>query len=170
MPPRTSSRGRFFNKLLDGNDITGWILEGLSGLQAQVDSARARRFQRGLAYFVEHGTRTRPADTASHIEAFLIAAARLLVPGYGAPNLDTMKEKLVAQYEPPIAKHITRKQKKLLEELVPHLMVPPPNFESFLGALVRAELRVSYILTGDLLATIDDVRGADAGMFALMCR
>jgi hypothetical protein len=32
------------------------------------------------------------------------------------------------------------------------------------AALARGELRTAYILTGDLLATIDDVRGADAAL------
>jgi hypothetical protein len=31
-----------------------------------------------------------------------------------------------------------------------------------IGALARAELRVAYLLTGDLLAAIDELRGLDA--------
>jgi hypothetical protein len=34
----------------------------------------------------------------------------------------------------------------------------------FVAALARGELRTAYVLTGDLLATIDDVRGADAAL------
>ena len=34
----------------------------------------------------------------------------------------------------------------------------------FVAALARGELRTAYLLTGDLLATIDDVRGADAAL------
>ncbi len=99
-----------------------------------------------------------------HIEAFLIAAARQAVPGYGSDALDVLSEKLVAQYEASIAKALSRKHRRLLEELAPHIASPqgrPPPIEAFIAALGRAELRAAYLLTGDLLATIDDVRSVD---------
>lgn len=101
-----------------------------------------------------------------HIEALLVAAARNAVPGY-ARDLDLSTEPLIAQYEGPVQKTITRRQRKLLEELASHIAAPqgrPPLVNHFVAALARGELRTAYILTGDLLATIDDVRGADAAL------
>ncbi len=100
-----------------------------------------------------------------HIEAFLIASARQVVPNYGADQLDIIASKLVVQYETSVAKHISRRQRKLLDELAPHLASPahaPMPTDVFIGALSRAELRVAYLLTGDLLASIDELRGIDA--------
>ncbi len=99
-----------------------------------------------------------------HIEALLIASARQVVPTYGADDVDVISSKLVAQYEPGVSKALTRRQKKLLEELSPHLSAPagrPVPVDAFIGALARAELRIAYLLTGDLLATIDELRGLD---------
>jgi hypothetical protein len=101
-----------------------------------------------------------------HVEALLIAAARQVAPAYGGDDLDALASKLVSQYEPNVAKALTRKQKKLLEELTPHIVAPqgrPMPVDVFIGALARAELRIGYLLTGDLLATIDELRGLDAG-------
>jgi tetratricopeptide (TPR) repeat protein len=99
-----------------------------------------------------------------HIEALLIAAARQVVPGYGAETLDVLSEKLVNQYEASVAKALSRKHRRLLEELSPHIASPqgrPLPIDVFINALARAELRAAYLLTGDLLATVDDVRGID---------
>ena len=59
-----------------------------------------------------------------HIEALLVAAARQVVPGYGADDVDVLTLKLVAQHETTLAKLLTRRQKKLLEELAPHIASP----------------------------------------------
>jgi tetratricopeptide (TPR) repeat protein len=99
-----------------------------------------------------------------HIEAFLIACARQVVPNYGSDEVDVLSSKVVAQYEPTVRKEINRRQKKLLEELAPHIAAPqgrPIAIDVLLGALARAELRIAYLLTGDLLATIDELRGMD---------
>ncbi len=99
-----------------------------------------------------------------HVEALLVASARTVVPKYGVDDIDVIAAKLVAQYEPGVAKTLSRKQRKLLEELSPHLSGAsgrPIPVDTFIGALARAELRVAYLLTGDLLATIDELRGLD---------
>ncbi len=101
-----------------------------------------------------------------HIEALLVAAARSVVPNY-ARDLDLQTEPLIAQYEGPVAKALARRQRKLIEELVDHISAPqgrPMIITQFVAALARGELRTAYLLTGDLLATIDDVRGADAAL------
>jgi cellulose synthase operon protein C len=97
-----------------------------------------------------------------HIEAMLIAAARSVQPAYA--EVDTLAMKLVMQYEPNIGKEISRRQRQALEKLVP-LMASPHGriipIDVLIGALARAELRIAYLLTGDVLATIDELRGLD---------
>ncbi|WP_198104531.1 hypothetical protein, partial [Clostridioides difficile] len=85
-----------------------------------------------------------------HIEAFLIAASRAVVPGYAQDDLDVLSAKLVAQYESTVAKALSRKQKRVLEELAPHIAAPqgrPMPVDAFVATLARAELRVAYLLT-----------------------
>jgi len=102
-----------------------------------------------------------------HIEALLIAAARQVVPGYGADDIDVIASKLVAQHEAGVARALARRQRKLLEELAPHIASPqsrPPPFEQFVSALARAELRTAFLVTGDLLTMIDEMRPLDSAL------
>ncbi|MGD0676010.1 MAG: hypothetical protein ABSC94_11355 [Polyangiaceae bacterium] len=88
----------------------------------------------------------------AHVEALLIAAARQVVPGYGIDGKGT------AAYETLLARSLTRKQRRLLEELLPHLSSTasePPPIAEFIDALARAELRTAFLLTGDLSAVVD---------------
>ncbi|MDB4942296.1 MAG: domain protein putative component of TonB system, partial [Labilithrix sp.] len=100
-----------------------------------------------------------------HIEALLCAAARSVSPAFGKDDIDVLSLKLVLQYEPNLVKELSRKQKQNLEKLVPLMsgaqgrLVP---IDQLIGALARAELRIAYLLTGDVLATIDELRGLDA--------
>lgn len=100
-----------------------------------------------------------------HIEAMLIGAARAVNPMYAKDEVDVLSMKLVMQYEPNIAKELTRKQKQALEKLVPLMSSGAGRLigiDILIGALARAELRIAYVLTGDVLATIDELRGLDA--------
>ncbi|OJY29739.1 MAG: hypothetical protein BGO98_48865 [Myxococcales bacterium 68-20] len=112
-----------------------------------------------------------------HIEAMLVAAARAVNPAYGKDDVDVLSLKLVMQYEPNLAKELSRKQKQALEKLVPLMNATGPGFggapgagqggrlipiDVLIGALARAELRIAYLLTGDVLATIDELRGLDS--------
>ncbi len=100
----------------------------------------------------------------THIEALLVAAARQVVPSYAADRLEDTVARVVAQQEPAIARALARRQRKLLEELAPHIASPqsrPLPVESFLAALARAELRAAFLVTGQLLAVVEDVRGMD---------
>jgi hypothetical protein len=100
-----------------------------------------------------------------HIEALLVAAARQVVPGYAADRIDEMTAMIVSQQEPAIARALARRQRKLLDELAPHIASPqsrPLAIESFRGALARAELRAAFLVTGQLLAVVEEVRGMDA--------
>ncbi len=55
----------------------------------------------------------------------------------------------------------------MLEELAPHIAAPqgkPLPIEGFISALARGELRAAYLLCGDLLATIDELRALDPAL------
>jgi hypothetical protein len=63
---------------------------------------------------------------------------------------------------------LSRKQKKLLDELAPHVAAPqgrPIPVDTFISALARAELRAAMLLTGDVLAVLDEVRTMDPHLF-----
>ena len=99
-----------------------------------------------------------------HVEAFLVAAARQVVPNFGDDFVDVLSKKLVLTYEPTVTRALSRRQRKTLEELAPHIAAPqgrPLPIDSFVSALGRAELRAAYLLCGDLLATIDEIRALD---------
>jgi tetratricopeptide (TPR) repeat protein len=99
-----------------------------------------------------------------HIEAMLCAAGRSVNPAFGKDDIDVLSLKLVLQYEPNLVKELSRKQKQNLEKLVPMMNGPQGRLigiDTLIGALARAELRIAYLLTGDVLATIDELRGLD---------
>jgi tetratricopeptide (TPR) repeat protein len=99
-----------------------------------------------------------------HAEAYLVACVRQVIPAYGRDEMDVLQQKLVLQYEPLVQKEISRKQRQALEKVVPSLSLPqgkPVPIDGIVSALARAELRTAYVLTGDLLATIDELRGLD---------
>jgi tetratricopeptide (TPR) repeat protein len=103
----------------------------------------------------------------NQIEAVLVAAARQVVPGYGADDVDLISSKLIAQHEGSIARQLTRRQRKLLEELAPHIASPqsrPITADAFVGALTRAELRAAFVVTGDLLTLVDEMRSLDQAL------
>jgi tetratricopeptide (TPR) repeat protein len=100
-----------------------------------------------------------------HIEAMLVAAARAVNPGWAKDDVDVLSQKLVAQYEPNLAKELSRKHRQSLEKIIPLMNGPTGRLLSIdvlISALARAELRIAYLLTGDVLATIDELRGLDA--------
>lgn len=100
-----------------------------------------------------------------HIEAMLVATARAVNPMWAKDDVDVLSQKLVAQYEPNVAKELTRKHRQNLEKLVPAMNMPAGRLipiDVLISALARAELRIAYLLTGDVLATIDELRGLDA--------
>jgi tetratricopeptide (TPR) repeat protein len=103
----------------------------------------------------------------THAVAYLVAAARVVQPAYGIEEVDVLASRAVAQYEPALQKAISRKQRRLLEEVGPRLAMPPsriPAADVFVTALARAELRAAYIVSGDLLATIAELRLSDAAL------
>ena len=95
-----------------------------------------------------------------HIEAFLVAAARIVAPAFATEGIDPRTSVSIAPYEPAIAKALSRKQRRLLDELAGRTALPQdrlPPIDTFISAWTRAEIRTAYVVTGDLLATLDEV-------------
>jgi len=132
-------------------------------LVEQTEMAQVASIARAVAR-IAYGVPWLEELTPPHIEALLVAAARQAVPGYGQDDVDVLTLKLVNQHEPTIAKLLTRRQKKQLEELAPHIASPqsrPPQADVFVNALARAELRTAFVVTGDLLTMVDEMRLLD---------
>jgi hypothetical protein len=66
-----AARPRFGANPFSNDDVAPWMLEGLTAVQSQLRDARARRYQRGLSYFVEHWARAEPARMVAQVEGFL---------------------------------------------------------------------------------------------------
>ena len=97
-----------------------------------------------------------------NVGALLVAAARHVTEDYGRGVEDSG---LVAQYQTGIGRALTRRQRRLLEELGPHLSSPQaqtPDTRDLIEALQRAELRAAFLVGGDLLAVIDEEASRDA--------
>ncbi len=104
-----------------------------------------------------------------HIEAYLLAAARQGYAHYGEHEIDVITKRLVAQYEPAVAKALSRRSKRALEDLAPRLAKPesaPVLIDDLMAAVARTELRIAYVLTGDLLSTVDELRALDPGFLS----
>jgi cellulose synthase operon protein C len=102
--------------------------------------------------------------SAAQIEALLVAGARQVVKGYGAGD-----SSLVTAYEAAIARALSRRHRKVLEEIAPQLAgtgAKPLAADEFVQALVRAELRAAFLIGGDLLAMLEEMRPLDAALHA----
>ena len=139
-----------------------WIVVPRS-LTEQPEMAQLASLARAVAR-IAYGVPWLEELPPQNVEALLVAAARQVTPGYGANHVDAVTSKLAAQHEASLARALTRRQKKMLEELAPHLAAPqarPLPADVFVGALARAELRTAFLLTGDLLAMITEMRALD---------
>jgi cellulose synthase operon protein C len=100
--------------------------------------------------------------------AVLCAAARQVLPGYAPDARETGMQERLDDWTRRLARAIGRKQKKALQELAPALgATRPPSLtdvETLERGIARAELRAAFLVTGDLLATLDAARVADAGL------
>ncbi len=129
--------------------VPQWLADKPEPLQmASLARAVAR-----IAYGVPWVGEMPPAQ----VEALLIAAARQVAPRYGDGRSDL---KAIARYEPALTRALSRRHRKLLEELAPHLApvkAGPPVIADFLDALTRGEVRAAFLVTGDLLSVVDEL-------------
>ncbi len=103
----------------------------------------------------------------AHAHAVLCGAARQVLPAYAAEK-DAGAEERIEEFTRRIARAIGRRQKKALQELAPALGATRPltvaDVEGLERGIARAELRAAFVVTGDLLATLDAVRAADPAL------
>ena len=102
----------------------------------------------------------------SGVLGWLIAVARQVDPGYGDDERDSWPSDTL-RYEPLVGRAIGRKQKKVLEELIPHLQKKEgrrPDMALFIRALLQCEARTAYLVSGDLGATARAFGLDDAGL------
>jgi hypothetical protein len=108
---------------------------------------------------------------ATSVEAYLVAAARVVAPTYAADDIDLLGLQAVAQYEPLLAKALSRKQRRQLEQVGSRLAGSrPPPPDAFVLTLSRLELRTAYLVSGDLLATVDEIRQWDPALYQATVR
>ncbi|HLK39522.1 MAG TPA: hypothetical protein VKU41_22355, partial [Polyangiaceae bacterium] len=142
-----------------------WVVVPASFVQRD-ESAQLAGLARIMAR-IAYGTPWREELTPEAAQALLVAGARQVVPKYGPVDGDAASAKLVAQHEATLSRVLSRRQRKLLEELAPHITSAqarlPPAAE-FADALARAELRAAFVVTGDLLTTVGEVRTFDAAL------
>jgi hypothetical protein len=139
-----------------------WVVVPPSMVE-QTEMAQVATVTRALAR-IAYGVPWLEELLPPQIEALLVAAARQAVPSYATDDVGVLASKFVAQHEATLAKVLSRRHRKLLEELAPHIAAPqsrPMPFDAFLDALSRAELRTAFLVTGDLLATIDEAGATD---------
>jgi hypothetical protein len=102
---------------------------------------------------------------ADYVHAILLAAVQHAVPELSLDGLTPDQRELVDEYGRRIKKAIGRKQKKALAVFAPQLATSAAptlaDVEAMLLAVRRTELRAAFVLTGDLLATLDDLRADD---------
>jgi len=142
-----------------------WILLPASQTD-QPEAAQVAQLARAVAR-VGFGVPWLGELPAAHVQALLVAAARQAVPTYATDDLDGATSALVTRYAPGVARALSRRQRKALEELAPRLASPQsrlPAMSDFVDALSRAELRAAFLVSGDLLALLGTMAGDDAAL------
>jgi hypothetical protein len=93
-------------------------------------------------------------------DGLLIAALRTVEPSFGSGELPPQREQAVQTLLVPVQKAIGRRQRKLLEEILPGAAAAYDP-RTFTAGVRRSECRLSYLLSGDLVASIDYLRRTD---------
>jgi hypothetical protein len=106
----------------------------------------------------------------AYAHATLCGAARQVVPGFASEMAESDQLDLIEEMSRRVGKAIGRKQKKALGELAPALsqMRAPTlaDVAAFERLVARTELRAAFVLTGDLLSTLDAARARDGVLAA----
>jgi hypothetical protein len=101
----------------------------------------------------------------AYVHAVLCGAARQVAPDYAMEIRDAEQQDLVGDYAKRVGRALGRRQKKMLGELSSRLAggkAPTvAQAEAFTRAIARAELRAAFVVTGDLLSTLDVLRSYD---------
>ncbi|MDI1450599.1 cellulose synthase [Polyangium sp. 6x1] len=87
-------------------------------------------------------------------DALLIAAMRCVDPSFGARDLGPVREQAAQAFGVHVQRAIGRRQRKLLEEILPSA-APGYDIRLLAAGVRRSENRLGYLLSGDLVAAID---------------
>jgi tetratricopeptide (TPR) repeat protein len=142
---------------------TPWIVAP-PWLAERGEPAQVAAFARAMTR-VALGTPWAEELPPAHVLAYLTALARQGSLAYAGDLRDRQISDLVLDYEPRVANAIARRQRKQLQEIGSHLdgarAASVADVEGILLAIAKAEARVAFLLTGDLLATLDEIRAVD---------
>ena len=94
------------------------------------------------------------------VDGLLIAALRTVDPQFGVGDLSTAREHAVQGFLPAMQKAIGRRQRKLLEEILPTTSAAY-DARVFTIGVRRSEYRIAYVVSGDLVSAIDYLRRFD---------
>ncbi len=92
-------------------------------------------------------------------DGLLLASLRSVAPAFGG-DLGTVREHALQSFLVPVQKAIGRRQRKLLEEIAPNAGAAYDPRALNIGVR-RSEYRIAYLVTGDLIASIDYLRRYD---------
>ncbi len=94
-------------------------------------------------------------------DALLMSAIRCVVPHFGSGEISAQRESAAQNILPGMQRAIGRRQRRALEDLAPNL-IASWDFRAFSIGVRRSEYRTAYILSGDLLGSLDYLKRFDA--------
>lgn len=100
------------------------------------------------------------------VDGFLLASLRAVVPQFASGELGNAREIAVQSFAAGVSRGIGRRQRKMIEEIIPSVSAAyDPN--AFVHAARRSEWRAAYLLTGDLVASVDYLRRTEPDLSRL---
>ncbi len=94
-------------------------------------------------------------------DALLLSAVRCVIPQFGAGEISAQREQATQALLPAMQRAIGRRQRRALEDLAPAL-TSAWDFRAFSIGVRRSEYRTAYVLSGDLLGSLDYLKRFDA--------
>ncbi len=94
-------------------------------------------------------------------DALLVASVRSVMPQFGLGEVVGAREHAVNQLLPSVQRAIGRRQRRAIEDLAPTLSAGF-DFRTISIALRRSEYRAAYVLSGDLLGSLEYLKRVDA--------
>jgi tetratricopeptide (TPR) repeat protein len=94
-------------------------------------------------------------------DGLLIASLRAVDPSFGDGEISSERETMTQTFLPHVQRAIGRRQRKLLESVVPTVSAGY-DARPFTIGIRRTEYRTAYVLCGNLVAAIDYLRRFDA--------
>jgi tetratricopeptide (TPR) repeat protein len=110
------------------------------------------RIALGLAYLDELAVEA--------LDGLFLASLRQIEPGFGAGEITSARESMAQSFLAPVKSAIGRRQKKALEEIYAAVL-SGYDARAFAIGVRRSEYRIGYLLSGDLVSSIDYLRRFD---------